>query len=109
MALQSQPNKKFRCRRSICAVIVTKWALLLQSGHRPDIAHYLEYGASVYNFVTDHRLNQVHASIIASTTPLKTLAARLGYSHVNHFIVAFKRKFGYPPGSLRKAGAREVT
>ena len=63
-----------------------------------------EYGTSVYNFLTDHRLKQAHASILASTTPLKTLAARLGYSHVNHFIVAFKRKFGYSPGSLRKEG-----
>jgi len=33
---------------------------------------------------------------------MKVLAARLGYSHVNHFIAAFKKKFGYPPGSLRK-------
>lgn len=63
-----------------------------------------EYGMSVYNFVMDHRLKQAHAAILASTTPLKTLAARLGYSHLNHFIVAFKRKFGYSPGNLRKKG-----
>lgn len=61
-----------------------------------------EFGTSVYNFMTDHRLKQAHATILASNTPLKTLAARLGYSHVNHFIAAFKRKFGYPPGCLRK-------
>ena len=61
-----------------------------------------EYGMSVYNFVTEYRLKQAHASILASTTPLKTIATRLGYSHVNHFIVAFRRKFGYSPGSLRK-------
>ena len=72
------------------------------SARRLNEGFVAEYGTSVYNFVTDHRLKLAHASILSSTTPLKTLAARLGYSHVNHFIVAFKRKFGYPPGSLRR-------
>lgn len=61
-----------------------------------------EYGASIFNFVTSHRLEQAHASLLAGTTPMKVLSARLGYSHVNHFISAFKRKFGYSPGSLRR-------
>ena len=60
------------------------------------------YGKSIFNFLTDHRLEQAHASLLAGDTPMKVLAARLGYSHVNHFISAFKRKFGYPPGSLRR-------
>jgi len=33
---------------------------------------------------------------------MKTLAHKIGYSHVNHFITAFKKKFGVTPGSLRK-------
>lgn len=36
---------------------------------------------------------------------LKRLAERLGYAHVNNFTIAFKRTFGYPPGSLRKRKA----
>jgi AraC-like DNA-binding protein len=61
-----------------------------------------EYGMSIFNFVTDHRLKLAHAAMVTGGTPMKVLAARLGYSHVNHFIAAFKRKFGYSPGSLRK-------
>jgi AraC-like DNA-binding protein len=61
-----------------------------------------EYGASIFSFVTSHRLEQAHASLLAGNTPMKVLSARLGYSHVNHFISAFKRKFGYSPGSLRR-------
>lgn len=61
-----------------------------------------EYGQSIFNFIVNHRLEHAHAALLASTTPMKVLAARLGYSHVNHFITAFKRKFGYPPGSLRR-------
>jgi AraC-like DNA-binding protein len=32
---------------------------------------------------------------------MKVLAERLGYSHVNNFIHAFSKRFGYSPGSLR--------
>ncbi|WPL19545.1 Regulatory protein PchR [Thiorhodovibrio winogradskyi] len=61
-----------------------------------------EYGQSIFSFLTDYRLTQAHALLQADPIPLKVLAARLGYSHVNHFITAFKRKFGYTPGSLRR-------
>jgi len=61
------------------------------------------FGHSVHEFMVDYRFNQAHSVILESDTPIKALAARLGYSHVNHFITAFKRKFGYSPGSLRRA------
>ena len=61
-----------------------------------------EYGDSIFNFVLNHRLNAAHEAISNTTTPLKQLAERLGYAHVNHFSSAFKKKFGYSPGSLRK-------
>ncbi len=61
-----------------------------------------KYNQSIYSFVTDHRLAQAHVALLSNPIPLKTLALRLGYSHVNHFSAAFKRKFGYPPGSLRR-------
>lgn len=60
-----------------------------------------EFGQSIFAFITDHRLNQAHAALLDNTVPMKVISERLGYSHVNHFITAFKRKFGYSPGSLR--------
>ena len=70
-----------------------------------------EYGQSVFAFVTAHRLEQAHVALQQTALPMKTIAGRLGYSHVNHFITAFRRKFGYPPGSLRrdKGAAAAVT
>jgi AraC-like DNA-binding protein len=53
------------------------------------------------------RLNEAHVAIRDSEVALKVLSDRLGYSHVNHFNRAFKRKFGYPPGSLRRG--RRIT
>lgn len=60
-----------------------------------------EYGQSIYAFITDHRLNQAHAALQHSNVAIKALASTLGYAHVSNFTIAFKRKFGYPPGSLR--------
>jgi len=61
-----------------------------------------EFGLPIHRFVTRHRMEQAHSAIQETSIALKILAGRLGYSHVNHFISAFKREFGYPPGQLRK-------
>lgn len=60
------------------------------------------FGESIYSFITNQRLTEAHAAIRNTDVALKVLAFRLGYAHVNHFITAFRKKFGYPPGSLRK-------
>jgi AraC-like DNA-binding protein len=61
-----------------------------------------EYGQTIYAMVTNHRLHQAHRALADGRLPIKTIAKRLGYSHVNHFTYAFKMKFGYTPGSLRR-------
>jgi len=62
----------------------------------------LEYGQTIYAFITDRRLTSAHVALRECDVPIKNLAQRLGYSHVSHFTTAFKKKFGYPPGSLRR-------
>jgi AraC-like DNA-binding protein len=64
------------------------------------------YGKPMYSFVTEQRLQQAHIALLESDVPLKVLAFRLGYAHVNHFVAAFKRQFGYTPGNARKNGIR---
>jgi AraC-like DNA-binding protein len=59
-------------------------------------------GQSIFTFVTRRRLGQAHVLLQETDIPLKQLSARLGYTHVNHFSAAFRRLFGYPPGSLRR-------
>lgn len=61
-----------------------------------------EYGESIYSFVLNHRLNAAHEAIKNTAVPLKQISLRLGYAHVNHFSAAFKKKFGYSPGKLRR-------
>ncbi|MEO5328870.1 MAG: helix-turn-helix transcriptional regulator [Magnetococcus sp. THC-1_WYH] len=59
------------------------------------------FGLSVRAFITKQRFEEAHKAIEESRIPLKVIAFRLGYSHVNHFITGFKKEFGYTPGSLR--------
>jgi len=61
-----------------------------------------KYGQSIYAFLSNQRLDQARQALLASDIKMKTLAHKIGYSHVNHFITAFKKKFGVTPGSLRK-------
>lgn len=60
------------------------------------------YGSSIYVFISTHRLNLAREAILNSDIPLKVLAYRLGYKHVNHFNTMFTKKFGCTPGALRK-------
>jgi AraC-like DNA-binding protein len=60
------------------------------------------YGEPIVSFITNQRLSEAHYALKESDVAIKVLASRLGYSHVNHFITAFRRKYGYPPGKLRK-------
>lgn len=68
-----------------------------------------EYGKSMFAYITDLRLEQAHAALQEGSTPMKAISARLGYSHVNHFITAFKRKFGHSPGKVRNQFGRPST
>lgn len=61
-----------------------------------------EYGQSIFAMVTSHRLSKAHKALLEGSLPIKTIATRMGYSHVNHFTHAFRARFGYTPGSLRR-------
>jgi AraC family transcriptional regulator, transcriptional activator of the genes for pyochelin and ferripyochelin receptors len=60
------------------------------------------YGKSLFSYISEVRLNEAHTRLLHTDMPMKIIAKNLGYSHVNHFISAFGKQFGYSPGSLRK-------
>ena len=61
-----------------------------------------EFGNSIYAFVKDQRLAEAHKALEETNTPIKVIAANVGYAHVTNFMLAFKKRYGYPPGSLRR-------
>ena len=60
------------------------------------------FGCSIFTYISEQRLAQAHEALLTTDAPMKAIAMNLGYSHVNNFITAFRKKYGYPPGSLRK-------
>jgi len=60
------------------------------------------YGSTVINYFTKQRLINCRKQLLTTNIPMKVMATRCGYSHVNHFIRAFKKQFNCSPGSLRK-------
>ncbi|OQP47919.1 hypothetical protein A4H97_30405 [Niastella yeongjuensis] len=55
---------------------------------------------TVFGYLTDYKLTQARDLLVANV-PIKDVADRLGYSSVQHFNSAFRKKFGVPPGKMR--------
>jgi AraC-like DNA-binding protein len=62
------------------------------------------YNNTVFGYLTDYKLTQAKELLI-SNVPIKDVADRLGYSSVQHFNSAFRKKFGMPPGKAK--GSRQ--
>ncbi|WP_207515722.1 helix-turn-helix transcriptional regulator [Longitalea luteola] len=59
------------------------------------------FNNTVFGYLADYKLNQAR-ELIVGNVPIKEVADKLGYSSVQHFNSAFRKKFGVPPGQLRK-------
>lgn len=60
-------------------------------------------GESAMRYLTGWRMRLARAELRDTTDPLSVLASRLGYQSEAAFCRAFKRVFGVPPGSVRRA------
>ena len=60
------------------------------------------YGQTVFRFLINERLRKASVLIQHSDIPLKEVAHITGFISVPHFSKAFKNKYGYTPGDLRK-------
>jgi len=59
------------------------------------------YNTTVFGYLTDYKLNQARV-MLSDNLAIKEVADRLGYSSVQHFNSAFRKKFGVPPGQMKK-------
>ncbi len=62
-------------------------------------------GEPVMTYVTEWRMQLARAELRDTTESLAVLSGRFGYSSEAAFCRAFKRHFGVPPGSVRRANA----
>jgi len=65
------------------------------------------FGKSVIAFVHEERLLRAKALITESDMPMKVIAAKAGYRSLSNFTTAFRKLFGYPPGTLKRGSSDE--
>jgi len=61
-----------------------------------------QFNATVFGYLADYKLSQARHLLLDKNYSIKAAAEELGYSSVQHFNTAFKKKFGTPPGRLRR-------
>ncbi|TWI77930.1 AraC-like DNA-binding protein [Lacibacter cauensis] len=61
------------------------------------------FHSSLFEFITDQKMHFAHHLLLNSDKPIKEIAALVGYPLTTNFITAFRKKFGYTPGSLRRS------
>lgn len=59
------------------------------------------FNNTVYGFLSDYKLNQARELLLSGGVAIKEVADQLGYSSVQHFNSAFRKKFGVPPGKVK--------
>lgn len=60
------------------------------------------FGQTVFGYLSDYRLADAKAQLQERQKTASELAFELGYSSVQHFSAAFKKKFGVSPTALRE-------
>lgn len=60
------------------------------------------YKTSIYRFYNEGRLNRAHLLIQQSDMALKTIALTCGFNDYITFLKAFKKRFGYAPGKVKR-------
>ncbi|HVW59513.1 MAG TPA: AraC family transcriptional regulator [Puia sp.] len=58
------------------------------------------FDTSVFEYLSNFRLNEARNGLLSGAVPIKEVAEQLGYSSVQHFTRAFKKKFGVSPGRV---------
>lgn len=60
------------------------------------------FGNTVFGLLNEYRLQQAQQQIGETNKPLTQLAFELGFSSPQHFSAAYKKKFGRPPGKVKR-------
>ena len=60
---------------------------------------------SLNEFIRNHWLEEARQALLFSNSSISDIAFDAGYVHLSNFTAAFRKRFGYPPSSLRKQAA----
>lgn len=60
------------------------------------------FGLSIFECLQEARMERARQLLLGTNEPLKNICLLTGYSRMTNFITAFRTRFGYTPGSLRR-------
>jgi AraC-like DNA-binding protein len=61
------------------------------------------FGVGVFECLQDTRMEKAREMLLKTNKPIKEISALSGYPRMTNFITAFRKRFGYTPGSLRRS------
>nr|WP_246705273.1 helix-turn-helix transcriptional regulator [Rhizobium sp. RM] len=66
------------------------------------------HNCSLNEFIRNRWLDEARQALLFSSRSISDIAFEAGYVHLSNFTAAFRKRFGYPPSSLRRhAGPAE--
>ena len=60
------------------------------------------YGAPIYHYIKEYRLEQAAVELVRSCKPITEIALNTGYESVSKFTQCFKKRYGMTPSDYRK-------
>jgi len=60
------------------------------------------FGKGVFECLHEKRMDKARELLLTTEKPIKEICTLTGYPRITNFITAFRRTFGYTPGSLRR-------
>lgn len=60
------------------------------------------FGVGIFECLQEKRMEKARELLLTTNKPIKDICTLTGYPRMTNFITAFRKKFGYTPGSLRR-------
>ena len=60
------------------------------------------FGTSIFECLLEARMDKARELLLTTDLPIKSICSQVGYPRITNFITAFRRKYGYTPGSMRR-------
>jgi AraC-like DNA-binding protein len=60
------------------------------------------FGMSILECFIEARMQKAKELLLTTDQPIKAICIQAGYPRITNFITAFRKRFGYTPGSLRR-------
>lgn len=84
-------------------ITISKLAQLTGINKRKLMQGFKElFGTTIYQYVLDLKMQESRRLLLDENKYVNEVASLIGYKNPQHFIVAFKKKFGFSPGKLKE-------